>query len=682
MYKIWKFFNICTICCLLIVTFIVAGYGNNPGTIRRTKENEGTSRTDSILPSIGLIPRGHDYMDNYYSGGCDFYQSELFWVSVTVKDKNRKLITGLNLDNFKLTEGIVTPDGEAVTKPHNITIALKKEHDWELPWFWERTVSDEKMDIVFLVESRGTMSDDMPGIRAQIHKFVDRLNTNHIDFRIAGVGFGETPEWDYFDFHGPGELDKLMQDIDHLFTTGGIWWNPTTSYDALLWTPWLGFRQEARKICVIIADITSQTVYDAYWYSLSCTAMTRSAVELFLKAHSDMKLYYCLNPDMKGETYFDPDINPMAGETLNEEGLGSGFAALEKNGCAAKLSWPFDQRDLPLPSPTISDSQYYFIWKHSFTWKEWDTYGNDPEKYRVQMTMNVMLPDSGEKYTSTFIYPIKKPETTLTINVTDEHGNDFHDSIHSSMYYAIGDRMVRYNTQLYSEDGPIVVEKAAVGSYHLVTRERGNSEYEYETLRAIDRRIIDVPAGGLSLDIQVATADREMELLKARGLLKDLKDNWRHPGDPFREFVASAEAWLDEIEREGIDWITMVRLKRFYVALSGYANLTEYAQQEIKGAIDNANEIIKAMSDIIKHVTRTSKELDERWKDTVKYILLEVAYDILSAGNFTVYDEFIAVLNGIRIVPTAIEFGLRVDSLDTFGNIAEKLSLAAFNTHK
>ena len=642
MSKVWKIFNVSVICCLLIVAFTGIGYGDN-NNIFETTDIAGSVGTDSTASPTGLVPRGHDYMDNYYSGGYDFYQSELFWASVTVKDKKGKLITGLHLDNFKLTEAIVTPDGEEVTKPYKINIALKKEHDWEVPWFWERTVSNEKLDIVFLVEMKGTMSDAMPGIRSQIHKFVDRLGESHIDFRVAGVGFGETPEFDYFDFHGPGELDKLKQDIDELCTTDVTWLNPAASYDALLWTPWLGFRQEAGKICVVIADITPQTVYDSFWYSISCSAMTRSTVELFLKDHPDMKLYYCMDPETPEDIllYVNPAINPMAGPALNKEGLGSGFQALEKRDFAAKLSWPFNQGDIPLPAAPIRDSQYYFIWNHSFTWKEWDTYGGDPEKYRIRMTMEVTVPKSGEKLTAAFIYPIIKPEITLTITITDEHGKEFNDSVHSSMYYVIGDRMVCYTTQLYSDEGPTVVEKAGVGSYLLITQDRGDQEYTYETLRAIDRRIIEVPDGGTSIDILAATADREMELLKARGLLKDLKDNWRHPGDPFREFVAKSEAWLDGIEKEGIDWVTMVQLKRFYVALSGYANLIEYAQQEIKGAIRNTADIIQDIGNIIKKVKEMQASLDRLWEQDLEDFLLEVILDAVTMGQFTVQKNII-----------------------------------------
>jgi hypothetical protein len=594
----------------------------------------------------GLIPRGHDFMDNYYSGGCDFQQSEVFWASATVRGDDGLPITGLQLEDFTLTEAITTLDGEAVSEPREISIALEKEHDWEPQWFWERTVSDEKLDIVLLVDRRGTMSDAMPGIRSEVWAFIDRLKASYVDFRVAGVGFWETPSWDYFDFYGPGEIDRLEQGIDQLFSTGGTAWNPAASYDALVWTPWIGFREKARKICVIIDDIPPQTVYDAFWHAVSCTAMTRSAVELFLSNHPDMGLYYCLNPDedVDYDLYVDPEINPMAGNALDEDGLGGGFAALESEGFATGIPWPFDQSDLPLTDAPIADSRYYFVWETSLTWDDVPDGKENPGSYEVRVTAEVTLPDTGETVSTVYSYPLTKEEPTLTINFADERGNALYDSIWADMYYPVGGRMYPYTGQLYSRDGPVVVD-VAEGTYHLLTVDGGSSEYDYRSLRAIDRRLIEVPPGGATIAVQVDAADREMELVKARGLLRDLKYNWRQPGDPFREFVAEAEAWLDEVDRDGIDFVNMVRVKRFYIALSGYANLVEYAQMEIDKSVQNVEDIIDDMYDIIAEVEALHETTEFDWDEALG-VLLEIVYDVLTGAEFTIHKE--AVETGLE----------------------------------
>ncbi len=613
-------------------------------------DSDGNTATASVSIVInlatGFIPRGHDFMDNYYSGGCDFQQSEIFWASATVRDDSGVSITGLQLSDFTLTEAISTLDGEAVSEPREISIALEKEHDWEPQWFWEQTVSDEKLDIVFLVDRRGTMSDAMPEIRSEVWAFINRLKASYVDFRVAGIGFWETPTWDFFDFHGPAEIDKLEQDINQLFSTGGTWWNPTTSYDPLVWTPWLGFREDARKLSVIIDDIPPQTVYDTFWHAVSCTAMTRSTVELFLNEHPDMELYYCLNPDedVDYDLYVDPEINPMAGNALDEDGLGSGYAALESTGFATSIPWPFDQSDLAVTNAPIADSRYYFVWETSLTWDDVPNGKENSGDYKVQVTAEVTLPGSDEMVSTSYSYPLTKEETTLTIDFTDERGNALYDSVWSDMYYPVGGRMYRYNTQLYTRDGPVLVD-VAEGTYHLFTVDNGSSEYDYQSLRAIDRRVIEVPPEGATIAVEVATADREMELLKVRGLLKDLKYNWRQPGDPFREFFADAEAWLDEIDRDGIDFVDMVRIKRFYIALSGYANLVEYAQLEIQKSVQNVEDIIDDMYDIIAEVEALHETTELEWDDALA-VLLEIVYDVLTSGEFTALKE--AVETGLE----------------------------------
>ena len=91
-----------------------------------------------------------------------------------------------------------------------------------------------------------------------------------------------------------------------------------------------------KKICVIITDISPQTVYDTFWYPPDCTAATLAAVRHFLEEQQDMEVYYSMNPAKNDEieTFYKPDINPMAGEAPDKDDprLGSGLASLEARG--------------------------------------------------------------------------------------------------------------------------------------------------------------------------------------------------------------------------------------------------------------------------------------------------------------------------------------------------------------
>ena len=197
--------------------------------------------------------------------------------------------------------------------------------------------------------------------------------------------------------------------------------------------------------------------------------------------------------------------------------------------------------------------------------------------------------------------------------------------------------------QLYEREGS-VVQEVFPGTYFMYTNSGGHS-FGYEDLRAIDRRWIEVPPEGLTIDVTVSTAEKEFDLALVRGLLKDLDNNWRQPGDPFREFVAEASAWVNELEAGGLTWMEQIKLRRFAVALSGYANMTEYAQQEIESAVQNVEDIIEDFQAIITQVFDLEDSTAFGWDDALG-IILEVAYDILTKGEFTL--NRIAIEEGLE----------------------------------
>jgi len=627
--------------------------GTHTITVTAT-DSDGNAQMESFTLTVdlatGLIPREGDYL------GSSFFRAELFWAAVTVRDNAGNDITGLELDDFTIRESLVSMTGEPVTEPRIVNIATQIEEDWQEGWFWEESLSDEKVDLVFLIENRGTMNDAMPGIKAQAEALVDRLVASHIDFRVGGVGIDTTPEIGgshQFDFHGAGELDKLQEGMDLLFRTGGTWWNPVASYDSILWTPWLGFRKDARKILIAITDIPSQTIYGTYWYPVNCTAATRSAVELFLENNPDIELYYCLNPDddVDYHQYTKDDINPMARNNLNRDGLGSGWGALESRGYATGLRltpasepWPFDQSLISIAETVAKDTKYYFILEPDFSWDDWDDYGDYPDDYLVRTAIELTIPGTGETYSTTIDHPITRGKSILTMNFHDELGNVLYDSVWSFLDYPIGSRFIKYKTQLYSRDSP-VIEEVFPGTYHLLTLDGGSQSFDYQSIRAVDRRTFEVPTESTTINVTVPMAEREMFLTMARGILKDLRDNWRQPGGPFREFVSEAEAWLDELDREGIDYANMVRLMRFTVALSGYANIMEYSQQEIEKSVQNVEDIIDDIASIIAEVEAIQETTEFDWESGLG-ILLEIAYDIVTKGEFTI--KKIAVEEGLE----------------------------------
>ena len=588
-----------------------------------------------------LTVRGHDFH------GTDWYYSSVNWAEVALTDNTGAPVMGVPLEDFTVTESFVTyPAGELVEGPLPIDIAAQIADAYDDGGFWEELVSDVKLDVVFITDSTGTMSDSIDAIRAEIHAFVDRLAATPIDFRVACVNTWETPQFQYEQFHGRAEVAELHQGIDDVIHSAGDWWSPTCTFDALLWTPWLGFRDDAQKICVIITDIPPQTVYGTFWYPISHSLATRSAAEIFLESYPDMQLYYCLDPeeDVDFGSYMDPDINPMASDAVG------GLEALENAGLAIGLRdapgadpWPFQQERIPLPTATVSDSSYFFTWELGLE-GSWDL-RLYPENYRLLIEISTSDPDKASSPLVVAYQNVAAHELyDIELHVTDERGAP-HDEASTYLYYMVGDRTHLSKWQLGSnEDGITYITNVLPGRYRMQTQDSGHSSFGYTTLRAIDRRYVDLPVAGLRLDAVIGTADSELTLAMLRGLLKDLKE-WGISGAPFREAAEATELWLDEQEALGLDWRTTVSLRRLLIALSGYANMGAYAKVETDQAIEDFHDIVEDVRSVIAQIENLHTDETSAWEQALSFIL-EVVYDIFTRGEFTIKRE--AVERGLN----------------------------------
>jgi len=83
----------------------------------------------------------------------------------------------------------------------------------------------------------------------------------------------------------------------------------------------------------------------------------------------------------------------------------------------------------------------------------------------------------------------------------------------------------------------------------------------------------------------------------------------------------------------------LVRIRRFYVPLSGYNNINEYAYWENKGAIKSFSEIVRNFHQIMAKIKELQDSLETDLEEQLASIPLEIAYDILTAGGFTELKE-------------------------------------------
>ena len=199
---------------------------------------------------------------------------------------------------------------------------------------------------------------------------------------MAGMVVDVVPDqFERFRFYdGNTEVDRLLEDIDYWFIrNGGEWWTPTVTYDAILATPFLRFRPDARKVVLVVTDIVPQTIYGAFWYTNGCTNASASAVEKFVEAEG-VEIYYAKNPadhpNFAG--YCDRDINPRACGGNSDWGIeGSRLADLRwgLGQQAVELNWPFDASDFYIKLGVsnqlpLIDSSYYLLWESTYGWDD------------------------------------------------------------------------------------------------------------------------------------------------------------------------------------------------------------------------------------------------------------------------------------------------------------------------
>jgi len=562
-----------------------------------------------IASPITSIPQAvnDDLIINDYklwNRGCD-----QVWASVSLKDAAGNWVLGRTLVDFELTETLLDDQGFVVAGPTPITFD-EPLYQFDGPGFWERSITEEKLDIVFIVDVSGTMSEEMPGIRDELHDFVDRLQSHHVDFRMAAICDTSSSASQYiypsdnntpFPFSGVMEAAEIHNWID-LFTTVGESWVPNTGYDSLMLATTFDWRTDpnVRKVIVLITDTVPQSVYGTRWH-LDSTAANRTAVELALTGKG-FEVYYS-QPETKAEVmehpdmglYTDADYNPKAGCTQLSSGeWDCGFATVGN-----RLAWPFDQTQITVSGSTpVIDSQYYFAWHSSIS----DS--STPSDHTVKITIYTPDPDNASAtLEQSFSYVPEVETTDLYVNLSNVCGATITEDITIDVLYKMGDRSHRIdegNQNTTTTPGKIHYNLLPVGDYTLSVS-YGYGDYRYEILYYEGHTPVTVPSIGMTTGFELDTGAADIELAKARGLVKDLK-YWGVTDKHFAGFADKAESWLDGLEQNGIDWTDMERIKRFYVAMSGYVNASGYAAVEAERLTEDFEQILLKFRDIIERV--------------------------------------------------------------------------------
>lgn len=594
----------------------------------------GTLHPDQEYLYNPLYLRGSNYL------GPDFLAWQ-HWCSLSVEDAAGHEVAGIAPGEFELTEELVRREDDATIVELPVYLAAQDVDDDPETGLWELTTGGQPVDIVFLTDYTGSMSDDVAAIRDQVAAFVDRLVQSHVDFQLGAVSFTCAFDFNHTKFlYGPLELDRFLEEMVVVIRNTGGMGCATDAYEALMFTPWLGWRPEARKVAVMITDIVPQTVYGTYWGTAS-TCATISAVKDFIQKQ-EIELVFSQDPECGDPAY---DCRRVADRACDEN---SGLPALELAGLAVGIGWPFSGEELfdllfPPPGPEPpSNSRYLLAWKSGLDWGDpIDNLHATADGYLVRVTVRAPRPgDPGETLQASWDLPLERDPVDFVLQVKDQEGNPIDDTWTHLRYFRDGRPTRQVKWQQRPVDGVIDVINFYPGRYAMRTLDDGEHAVKDSGLTLIDRRVVDVPEEGLTLELRPHPPEAEAFLSMARGLIRDL-DDWRISGDPFGPFARDAELWLQDLEEDGLTWPEMVALKRFTVALSAYANISEYAQLQTERAVQDFHDIVQDFRDILDEIRKLKKSTEKSWQENLTATVLKIVYAVITQGRFTALETML-----------------------------------------
>ncbi|HEX3031647.1 MAG TPA: carboxypeptidase regulatory-like domain-containing protein, partial [Bacillota bacterium] len=172
-----------------------------------------------------------------------------------------------------------------------------------------------KADIVFLVDTTGSMSGEITTVINNLTTFANKLVENNINFRLAGISYGDevpyralenfTPAFDSDDTAAAtAAANQFKEWVSTLYASGGAD-TPENPLDAAISAAALDFRPDAQKIIMLITDADAHVAND---YGDSSTTATLSKTLTALTG----KTFYYSCPD-----YYD-DQYALLGTSLGE----------------------------------------------------------------------------------------------------------------------------------------------------------------------------------------------------------------------------------------------------------------------------------------------------------------------------------------------------------------------------
>ena len=156
-------------------------------------------------------------------------------------------------------------------------------------------------DLVFVIDTTGSMNDKIDGLIESCQSFVDRLATRHIDWAAAVVGFGDlTVEGDRIvatPFSSSADrVKELLRRLPRYSGGGNEGESSLEALRAALNQP--GYRADAMKVLVLITD---EPALQRQLRPATVTGMLREAGALAFVLSPNIKYFRSMAADTGGE---------------------------------------------------------------------------------------------------------------------------------------------------------------------------------------------------------------------------------------------------------------------------------------------------------------------------------------------------------------------------------------------
>ena len=157
-----------------------------------------------------------------------------------------------------------------------------------------------RADLVFVIDTTGSMNDKIDGLIESCQSFVDRLATRHIDWAAAVVGFGDlTVEGDRIvatPFSSSADRVKaLLRGLPRYSGGGNEGESSLEAVRAALNQP--GYRADAMKVLVLITD---EPALQKQLRPSAVTGMLREAGAITFVLSPDIKYFRSMASDTGG----------------------------------------------------------------------------------------------------------------------------------------------------------------------------------------------------------------------------------------------------------------------------------------------------------------------------------------------------------------------------------------------